>query len=74
MTVTVDPPGTLWDADKGRAVVGPDADEDEDIEEIAFEGKTYGVGEKSGRVYLEVNDKDVFQGFIGVGKFKAMKK
>lgn len=74
MTVTVEPPGTLWDADKGRAVTGPDADEDEDIEEIEFEGKTYGVGEKSGRVYLEVNDKDVFQGFIGVGKFKAMKK
>ena len=74
MTASVEPTGTFWDADNGRFVKGPEAVEDEDVEEVTFEGKDYGVGEKSGRVYLEVNDKDVFQGFIGVGKFKAMKR
>jgi hypothetical protein len=72
VVASVEPTGTFWDADKGRFVTGPDSEEDEDIEEITFDGKTYGVGEKSGRVYLEVNDKDVFQGFIGVGKFHGM--
>ena len=72
LTASVDPPGTFWDADNGRLVTGPDADDDEDISEVKFEGKTYGVGDKSGRVYLEVKDRDVFQGFIGVGKFKKM--
>jgi hypothetical protein len=75
MTATLDgTPGTYWDADKGRYVKGPDADSDEDCDVVAFEGKEYGVGEKTGRVYLEVNNKDVFQGFIGVGKFKAMSR
>jgi len=75
MTATLyDIVGTYWDADNGRYVKGPDADSDEDCDVVAFEGKEYGVGEKTGRVYLEVNDKDVFQGFIGVGKFKAMSR
>ena len=74
MTASVEPTGTFWDADNGRFVKGPEAVEDEDVEEVTFEGKDYGVGEKSGRVYLEVSDKDIFQGFIGVGKFKAMKR
>jgi len=75
MTATLDDiVGTYWDADNGRYVKGPDADSDEDCDVVAFEGKDYGVGEKTGRVYLEVNDKDVFQGFIGVGKFKAMSR
>ena len=72
LATDVNPPGTFWDADSGRLVTGPDADDDEDISEVTFDGKTYGVGDKSGRVYLEVNDRDVFQGFIGVGKFKKM--
>ena len=75
MTATLDDiVGTYWDADNGRYVKGPDADSDEDCDVVAFEGKEYGVGEKTGRVYLEVNNKDVFQGFIGVGKFKAMSR
>jgi hypothetical protein len=74
MTASVEPPGTYWDADNGRFVKGPEAVDDEDIEEITFEDKEYGVGLKSGRVYLEVDGKDVFQGFSGVGKFKAMKR
>jgi hypothetical protein len=74
MTASVEPPGTYWDADNGRFVKGPEAVDDEDVEEITFEDTEYGVGLKSGRVYLEVDGKDVFQGFSGVGKFKAMKR
>ena len=73
-TATIEPVGTYWDADAGRYVKGPDADADEDCDPVSFEGKEYVVGEKTGRVYLEVNNKDVFQGFIGVGKFKTMSR
>ena len=73
-TATIEPVGTYWDADTGRYVKGPDADADEDCDPVSFEGKDYVVGEKTGRVYLEVNNKDVFQGFIGVGKFKTMSR
>ena len=65
--------GTYWDADNGRWVRGPDAVSDEDIVEKKFQGKTYMVGEKSGRVYEETDNRDVFHGFVGVGKFKDMK-
>jgi hypothetical protein len=74
MTATVEPPGTFWDADKGRFVKGPEADDDEDFEEKKFEGTTYVVGEKTGRVYEARDSGDVFAGFIGVGKFKKMTK
>ena len=72
MTATIEPVGTYWDADNGRYVKGPEEVEDEDMINTPFEGKEYGVGEKTGRVYLEVNDRDVFQGFLGVGAFKTM--
>jgi hypothetical protein len=74
ITATIDPIGTYWDADNGRYVKGPDAEPDEDCDVVNFEGKEYGVGEKSGRIYFEVEGRDEFQGFIGVGKFKAMKR
>lgn len=74
MTAAVEPVGTFWDADNGRFVKGPEEDADEDMEEITFEGKTYAVGEKTGRVYEARETGDFFAGFIGVGKFKAMKK
>ena len=74
MTATVDPPGTFWDADNGRFVKGPEADDDEDFEEKNFEGVNYVVGEKTGRVYEARETGDVFAGFIGVGKFKKMTK
>jgi hypothetical protein len=74
MTATVDPPGTFWDADNGRFVKGPEADDDEDFEEKNFEGLNYVVGEKTGRVYEARETGDVFAGFIGVGKFKKMIK
>lgn len=74
MTATIDPPGTFWDADNGRFVKGPEADDDEDFECAKFEGKEYVVGEKTGRVYEARDSGDVFAGFIGVGKFKTMTK
>lgn len=71
MLASVDPPGTYWDSSNGRFVRGPSGDEDGDVDEVQFEGKTYAVS-TNGLVYLEINDKDVFQGHIGVGKFKNM--
>ena len=73
MVTPVDPKGTFWDADNGRFVKGPDADDDEDFSEVEFEGKQYVVGDKTGRVYESMNGVDVSTGgFIGVGKFKKM--
>lgn len=73
MTAEIDSnPGTYWDADNGRFVKGPESDEDEDVVEKKFNGKDYVVGEKTGRVYEVNTDGDVFAGFAGVGKFKAM--
>lgn len=67
--------GTYWDADKGRWVRGPDAVEDEDLEEMGFKMKSYMVGVKSGRVYVESETEgpDTFVGFVGVGQFREMK-
>jgi hypothetical protein len=73
MTAEIDgKPGTYWDADNGRFVKGPESDDDEDVVEVKFNGKDYVVGEKTGRVYESNTDGDVFAGFAGVGKFKAM--
>lgn len=69
----VNPVGNFWDADNGRFVTGPDADEDEDFVETKFNGTEYVVGEKTGRVYEARESGDVFMGFCGVGKFKGMK-
>lgn len=63
---------TLWDADKGRFVKGPDYDSDEDVVEVVFNDKDYVVGEKTGRVYEVRESGDVFAGFSGVGKFKGL--
>ena len=65
--------GIFWDAEKGRWVRGPDADFDEDMCPTEFRGKTYLVGEKTGRIYEETDNRDVFHGFVGVGKFREMK-
>jgi hypothetical protein len=40
-----------WDGDNGRVVQGPDRDDDEDFEEVKFNGKDYVVGQNTGRVY-----------------------
>jgi hypothetical protein len=55
-----------------RLVTGFPQDGDEECTEIEFEGATYVVGDKTGRVYA-VGEKDVFEGFLGVGKFAKMK-
>ena len=76
MTATVDGPeyaGVYWDADNGRWVRGPDADDDEDVILTKFRGNEYRVGERSGRVYEETDNRDVFHGFIGVGQFRDMR-
>lgn len=72
-TATVDPTGPLWDADNGRFVQGPPADDDEDVSEVEFNGTMYAVGEKTGRVYEARETGDVFAGWCGVGAFKDMK-
>jgi hypothetical protein len=74
LTVTLETAGTLWDADNGRFVKGPESDDDEDFEETVFQGTSYVVGEKTGRVYEARDSGDIFAGFIGVGKFKKMTK
>ena len=67
--------GEFWDADKGRNITGPEADEDEDFDEVSFDGKDYVVGVKTGRVYEAHESGDDFTGgYIGVGKFRNMKK
>lgn len=65
--------GVYWDADVGRWVSGPEQEDDEDLTEIKFQGKTYAVGDNTGRVYETTDDKDIFVGFIGVGAFAKMK-
>ena len=65
--------GKYWDANIGRLVTGP-TDESEEVEEIEWKGETYVVGEVTGKVYQEVDGKDKFQGYIGVGNLRDMKK
>lgn len=66
------PKGVYWDGGEGRWVRGPESDSDEDLVETTFSGKTYMVGEVTGRIYEETDDRDVFHGFVGVGKFRDM--
>lgn len=65
--------GVFWDGDKGRWIRGPEQDDDEDLTEKKFKGKTYGIGDKTGRVYELTDNKDIFVGFVGVGAFKDLK-
>ena len=66
-------PGIYWDAVNKAFVTGPKESEDDEMADIEFEGKTYVVSEKTGRVYRTDDDGDEFVGFIGVGEFKTMK-
>jgi hypothetical protein len=63
-----DKAGILWDAKSARFVTGPAEDSDEDMTEQKFEDKTYSVGSKTYRVYLD----DSFKGYAGVANFKDM--
>jgi hypothetical protein len=65
--------GIYFDSDSGDNVTGPQEDSDEEMEELTFDGKTFAVGETTGRVYeQDAEGLDVFVGFKGVGKFKHM--
>jgi hypothetical protein len=67
------PIGVFWDGDDGRWVRGPDHD-DEDGVDKKFNGISYSIGEKTGRIY-DITDgkRQVFVGFAGVGKFREFK-
>lgn len=73
ITVDGSPDGVYWDGSHGRWVRGPCSVEDEDLIEKKLNGVEYMVGEQSGRVYQEVDDRDTFVGYVGIGKFKDMK-
>ena len=64
-------PGIFWDFANKRFITGP-AEADEDAEDVEFNDTTYAVGTTTKRVYLPNDDGDVFEGFVGVGKFKGM--
>jgi hypothetical protein len=64
-------PGIFWDFANKRFITGP-AETDEDAEDVEFNGITYAVGTTTKRVYIPNDDGDVFEGFVGVGKFKDM--
>jgi len=49
-------------------------EEDEDLEEIEFEGETLSVGVKSGKIYRTVDEVDTLVGYAGKGRFKSVKK
>ena len=65
-------PGVYWNPETKTFIKGPDADEDEDVTETTMGGVTYAVGDKTRRVYREIDGVDVFEGFLGIGKFAAM--
>jgi hypothetical protein len=64
--------GEFWDGDEGRFVRGPPR-EDGDGNHVKFNGKDYYYEAGSFRVYEEVDGKDVFVGYVGVGQFRDMK-
>lgn len=72
-TPSDDQTGVLWDADNGRWVRGPPQDDDEDLTEKTFQGKTYAIGDITGRVYETTDDRDIFRGYVGVGTFSELK-
>jgi hypothetical protein len=62
--------GNYWHAKSGMWYF---ENGDEDVNDIEFDGKTYGVNSVNKRVYQTTDDKDLFVGFVGVGQFKKMK-
>lgn len=68
-----DRPGVYWNGDNGTWVTGPEEVADEDVTEKKFQGKTYVIGDRTGRVYEITDNRDIFAGFIGVGMFTDLK-
>jgi hypothetical protein len=64
--------GIYWDPIGKRFVSGPEAGDDDDVDEIEFEDIHYSVCDANGRVYEMSGDGDIFVGFKGIGKFKNM--
>jgi len=64
--------GVYWDPSGNRFVSGPDATDDDEVDEIEMNMIKYSVCEANGRVYDMTDDGDVFVGFKGIGKFKSM--
>jgi hypothetical protein len=62
--------GNYWHAKSGMWYF---ENGDEDVDDVEFNGKTYGVNSVNKRVYQTTDDKDLFVGFVGVGQFKKMK-
>lgn len=52
----------------------PSEEEDEDLEEIEFEGETLSIGVKSGKIYRTEEEVDILVGYAGKGRFKDVKK
>lgn len=67
------PEGVYWDGKNGRWIKGLRPVDNEDLVEVKFNGVNYNVGEKSLIVYLETDNRDMFMGYCGVGKFKGMR-
>jgi hypothetical protein len=65
-------PGVYWNSTTKSFIKGPDADEDEDVTETTMGDNTYAVGDKTRRVYREIDGVDVFEGFLGIGNFASM--
>ena len=65
-------PGVYWNSVSKSFIKGPDADEDEDVTETTMGDNKYAVGDKTRRVYREIDGADVFEGFLGIGKFATM--
>ena len=51
-----------------------DGDEDEDLEEIDFEGESLLIGVKTGKIYQPTDAGDVLVGYAGKGRFASVKK
>jgi hypothetical protein len=64
--------GVYWDPSGKRFVTGPDATDDDDVDEIEMDMVKYSICEANGRVYEIAEDADVFVGYRGIGKFKSM--
>ena len=69
--------GVFWDEDNVRHVTGPPANNEEEMTEFVFKGKTYNIGDDTYRVYSEfgaaANREIYFLGFAGIGPFAKMK-
>lgn len=66
--------GEYFNTETNQVVTGPDHSDDEWLDPVEFNGKTYMVSNRSGRVYEEGKGDgyDIFHGFVGVGQFSKM--